>query len=83
MRRPHSKRFKGETSPKHAVPRRGPLKYDPESFTLLIWPLAFITVKSVPVGFEQRIPLLKEEGWLRHKEKEPVPKWRRRGGQER
>jgi len=28
-------------------------------------------VKSVVVGFEQRIPLLTEEGWLRNKEKGP------------
>src|SRR5881409_2507196 len=28
----------------------------------------------------QRIPLLKQERWLRHQEKAPVPKRRRRGG---
>jgi len=28
----------------------------------------------------QGVPLLEQEGWLRHKEKGPLPKWRRRGG---
>ena len=51
--------------------------------------LSGYTVKSVGIvdcnsviGFEQLIPLLKEEEWLRHKEKGPLPKWRRRGGQD-
>jgi len=33
-----------------------------------------VTVKSVVIGFERLTPLLKElkeEGWLRHKEKNP------------
>ena len=40
-------------------------------------------MKSLLAEFEQRIPLLEKEGWLRQKERESVPKWRRRGGQDR
>jgi len=39
--------------------------------------------RSALPGFGKYVDALNEEGWLRHQEKESVPKWRRRGGQER